>query len=128
MEPTFFQKNLSGKEEKIFIDYVKGKTGPVENLLKKFAKDAVLLKVSIEKFEKHDAYEVEFCLTLPTSNSIVAKETSHTITKAVDLSKDRLTAQIKKHMALLRKNRSHKTIRKEEVVAEKEEVEFFLNK
>ena len=63
-----------------------------------------------EKYEKHDAYEVEFCLNLP-AKSLVAKEASHMITKAIDLSKDRLISQLKKHMARLRKDREHKSIR-----------------
>ena len=124
MKVNFYQKKLSKKEESAFIDYVSQKTGAIENLLTKFAEDARLLKASIEKFDKHDAYEVEFCLTLPTK-SIVANEASHTITKAVDLSKDRLISQLKKHIALLRKERSHKSIRKTEI--EKEEVHSYLH-
>lgn len=119
MELTFFYKNLSPAEEKTFVEYVGEKRASIENLLTKFAPDARLLKASMEKFEKHDAYEVEFCLTLPTK-SLVANEASHMITKAVDLSKDRLVSQIKKHLAMLRKDRSHKSIRDHE--AQKVEV------
>jgi len=121
MDVTFFQKNLSKKEESAFAGYVSEKLGAIQGLLTKFAKDAQILKISIEKFEKHDAYEVEFCLTLPTK-TLVATEASHAITKAVDLSKDRLVSQIKKHLALLRKDRSHKSIRDVETIKVKEEV------
>ena len=121
MDVTFFLQNLSKREEEIFKDYVDEKLPAIANLLTKFADDAHLLKLTIEKFEKHDAFEVEFCLILPTK-TIVAKETSHSITKAVDLSKDRLVSQLKKHMALLRKDRLHKTIRKTEPVEEKVEI------
>jgi ribosome-associated translation inhibitor RaiA len=110
MEITFLHKNLSKVEEGQFVDYVNQKTDAIRNLLKKFADDASILRVSIEKFTKHDAYEVEFYLSLP-SKSLVATEASHQITKAVDLSKDRLITQIKKHMAHLRKDRSHESIR-----------------
>jgi len=110
METTFFHKNLNKKEESSFVDYVNKKLPAISQLLTKFAPDAQLLKVSIEKFTKHDAFEVEFCLTIPTK-SLVATEASHQITKAVDLSKDRLVGQIKKHIAMLRKERSHKSIR-----------------
>lgn len=110
MEITFFHKNIAKWEEEQFIDYVNEKLPVIKNLLTKFAADATILKVSIEKFNKHDAYEVEFCLTLPTK-SIVATEASHGIHKAIDLSKDRLISQIKKHMALLRKDRAHSSIR-----------------
>lgn len=110
MEVTFLHKHLNKAEESTFVDYVNQKLRTIENLLTKFAEDAALLKVSIKKFDKHDAYEVEFCLTLPTK-TIVATEASHQISKAVDLSKDRLIAQIKKHMDSLRRSRSHKSIR-----------------
>lgn len=110
MEVTFLHKHLNKAEESTFVDYVNQKLRTIENLLTKFAEDAALLKVSIKKFDKHDAYEVEFCLTLPTK-TIVATEASHQISKAVDLSKDRLIAQIKKHMAALRGTRAHKSIR-----------------
>ena len=110
MEITFFHKNLAKKEERTFEEYVGEKKESIQSLLTKFADDAQLLKVSIEKFEKHDAFQVEFCLILPTK-SIVATETSHQITKAVDLSRDRLVSQIKKHLAILRKDRSHQSIR-----------------
>jgi len=121
MDVTFFLQNLSKREEETFKDYVDEKLPTIANLLTKFADDAHLLKSTIEKFEKHDAFEVEFCLTLPTK-TIVAKEASHSITKAVDLSKDRLISQLKKHMAILRKDRSHRTIRKTELVKEAVEV------
>lgn len=110
MEVTFFQKNLNKKEESAFVEYVNQKLRSIEHLLTRFAKDAHILKASIEKYDKHDAYEVEFCLSLPMK-SLVATEASHQISKAVDLSKDRLIAQIKKHLDGLRKNRSHKSIR-----------------
>ncbi|MDA1060726.1 MAG: hypothetical protein O3B47_02955 [bacterium] len=114
MEATFFHKNLTKKETQKFLEYVKEKIPAIEILLTKFADDASILKANIEKFEKHDAFQVEFCLVLPTK-SLVAKEASHQITKAVDLSKDRLISQIKKHMAILRKERSHKSIRNVEL-------------
>ena len=123
MEVTHFFKNLSPKEEKVFVDYVKEKMHSFENLLTKFADDAKILKVSIEKYEKHDAYEVEFALILP-QKSLIAKETSHQITKAIDLSKDRLLAQIRKHMDHLRHDRAHGSIRKTEKA--KTEVEQFI--
>lgn len=112
MEVTFFQKNLEKKEESAFVEYVNQKLPSIKQLLTKFSEDAVLLKVSIEKFNKHDAFQVELCLVLPTK-SIVGTEASHQISKAVDLSKDRLVAQIKKHLAGLRQERAHNSIREE---------------
>ena len=105
MEVTFLYKNLSKSEEKMFNEYSNSKIDAISLLLTKFAEDAKILKISIEKFEKHDAYQVEFNLILPTK-SIMATEASHQITKAVDLSKDRLISQLKKHLAHLRKERT----------------------
>lgn len=112
MEITFFQKNLNKKEESAFVEYVNLKLPSIEQLLTKFSQDATLLKVSIEKFDKHDAFQVELCLNMPMK-SLVATEASHQISKAVDLSKDRLLAQIKKQLAGLRHDRSHRSIREE---------------
>lgn len=116
MEINVFQKNLAKKEEAIFASYLKQKTPAIADLLTKFSKDAVLLKVTVEKFEKHDAFEVEFCLVLP-SKSMIAKEASHQITKAIDLTKDRLITQIKKHLGLIRRDRAHKSISKRKIPA-----------
>ena len=108
-------KNLDKADEAVFAAYVQQKVDAISSLLTKFSEDAKILKASIEKFDKHTAYQVEFCLVLPTK-SIVATETSHSINKAVDLSKDRLLSQIKKHLSQLRKERSHKSIRDREPV------------
>jgi len=121
MEITFLYKNVTKTEERNFAEYVNTKTDAIENLLSKFSKDACLLKVGIEKFNKHDAYQVEFALTLPTK-TLIGGEASHAITKAVDFSKDRLITQIKKHMAHLRKDRSHKSIRDAGVAVAKVDV------
>jgi ribosome-associated translation inhibitor RaiA len=113
MEITVFKKNLKPDEEAAFDVHVTEKTKAIKALMKKFAKDAQLLKVSVEKFEKHDAFDVEFCLTI-NSKSIYAKEASHTLTKAIDLAKIRMLAQIKKHIAQLRGGRTHKSIKGKE--------------
>ena len=114
METTFFHKRVTKAEERNFLEYVNKKLPGIEQLLTKFSQDAAVLKVCIQKFDKHDAYEVEFCLTLPTK-SLIATEASHHVSKAVDLSRDRLLNQIKKHMATLRKDRAHKSIRDHKV-------------
>ncbi|PIR55214.1 hypothetical protein COU74_02310 [Candidatus Peregrinibacteria bacterium CG10_big_fil_rev_8_21_14_0_10_36_19] len=116
MEIQFFHKNLSEAEGAFFDEYVNQKTDSITSLLTKFASDAVLLTISAEKFEKHDAFEVEFLLKLP-AKTLLSKEASHSINKAVDLSRDRLLSQVKKYMAHLRKDRSHKSLRKTEIEA-----------
>lgn len=125
MEINIFQKNLAQKEEEIFIGYLNQKTPAIKDLLKKFSKDNVLLKVTIEKFDKHDAFEVEFCIVIG-GKSMVAKEASHQITKAIDLTKDRLISQIKKHMAMMRGDRAHKSLAKKQT-AEKVLTEEYVH-
>ncbi len=44
----------------------------------------------------------------------MANEESHNITKAVDLSKDRLLIQLKKYLSQLRNERSHSSIKEKE--------------
>ncbi|MDP2642960.1 MAG: HPF/RaiA family ribosome-associated protein [Candidatus Peregrinibacteria bacterium] len=123
MEITFFHKNLTKAEEGSFAEYVETKREMIENLLKTFPENATLMRANIEKFEKHDAYEVELAVIMPTKQ-VVAKEASHMITKAVDLAKDRLVSQIKKHIALMRRERKHKSVRERKEVGIKEEVLF----
>lgn len=115
MEITLFKKNLNKAEERFFDKYLQQKTDAIESLLTTSAPDAKLLKVSIEKFEKHDAFQVEFYLTMPVK-SIIAKEASHSINKAIDQAKDRLVAQIKKYKGHLRggNSRQHTSIRRVE--------------
>ena len=112
MEINYFQKNLSERESKSFLESLQKKQKSIEGLIKHFAHDAAILKATVEKFDKHDAYEVEFCLSLPTK-SLVAKEASHDLQKALELSKERLVMQIKKHIEVLREGRSHKTLKKD---------------
>ncbi|PIZ76522.1 hypothetical protein COY05_01000 [Candidatus Peregrinibacteria bacterium CG_4_10_14_0_2_um_filter_38_24] len=123
MEITFFHKNLTKAEESSFVEYVETKREMITNLLKTFPENATLMRANIEKFEKHDAYEVELAVIMPTKQ-VVAKEASHMITKAVDLAKDRLVSQIKKHIALMRRERKHKSVRERKEVGIKEEVLF----
>ena len=108
-------KNLSPQEQELFDGYLPSKLQQIEGLMTHFAEDAAILDTRIEKFEKHDAYEVEFVLKMPI-RTLKSKEASHTITKAIDLAKDRLIAQIKKTQATLRKEqmmaRRHASIRK----------------
>jgi ribosome-associated translation inhibitor RaiA len=115
MQVKYQYKNLSGSEQGLFDDYMPKKLPQIESLLTKYAEDAAMLDIRIEKFDKHDAYEVELVLKLPMK-TLKAKETSHNITKAVDFSKDRLIAQIKKFQGTMKKEqlmaRRHASIRK----------------
>lgn len=108
METVFFFKNMSRGEEEALREYVTKKIQKLEKLLSHFSDDAVLLHVKGEKFQKHSAFDVEFILKLPFE-TISAREASHTITKAVDFAKDRLTMQLKKSIEHIRRN--HRSIK-----------------
>ncbi len=110
MEIALLFKHLSKNEEVKFREYLDTKIPALKNLLTHFADDATIFKASIEKYDKHDAFCVEFRLSLP-NQVLISKETSHSLNKAVDLSKDRLVIQLKKHLDHLRKSRNHSSIR-----------------
>lgn len=130
MKVRYQYKNLSEKEQALFEEYISSKISAIEALLTHFAEDAVMLESRVEKFDKHDAFEVELILKMPMK-SIQACETSHTITKAVDLSKDRLIVQIKKILSSLRKEqlnaRRHSSIRRP-AVHEATDIEAVITK
>lgn len=115
---NYFFKGLDEKEEELVYDYMPSKLGIIEKTLQHFAEDAAMLSINVERFEKHNAYAVELILKLP-KKTIVGKEVSHTLKKAIDYSKDRLLRQIRKHEEGLRKEngyeRAHGSIRKAEV-------------
>jgi len=118
MQITRSYKNISPMEQELFDNYFEPKLKQLETLLGKYPDDTVMLSVKLEKFDKHDAYDVEFVLTLPM-HKIKANEASHAITKAVDLAKDRLIAQLKKQKDQKKNEqlyaRRHASIRKPEV-------------
>ena len=95
-------KNLTDWEKKQFTDYLLKKETRIARLVKHFSEDSVLLTASIEKFEKHTAYKVVLKLAIP-SETIIADESAHAITKGLDDTTDRLIAQLKKHMDKLKK-------------------------
>lgn len=102
MKIQFFCKNCTGVEQEKFEKYIEKKFAAIERLLKKFDADSVTLEIKMQKFEKHKAYKVEFVLRV-SRRKFVGEETSHTITKAVDLAKDRLIVQLKKFEEKMRR-------------------------
>ncbi|MBI5151976.1 HPF/RaiA family ribosome-associated protein [Candidatus Peregrinibacteria bacterium] len=106
MEVRIFTKEMSPSEVKKVKDYSSTKIEPIERLLGHFAADAIRLDINAEKLGRRSAYRVEFVLHLP-SKTIIGREASHEITKAVDLAKDRVVRQIKKHEELLRDRKTY---------------------
>jgi len=118
MKITRLYKNVSQKEQELFDSYLPSKIEQVESLMTHFQDDSVSLDVKMEKYDKHDAYDVEFVLKMPMK-TMKSKEASHGITKAVDLAKDRLIVQLKKFQSQIRQDqlnaRRHSSIRKPEI-------------
>jgi ribosomal subunit interface protein len=100
MQIQIVAKHVTDKEKYDFNKYLEKKLPRLEKLATHFAHDAAMLLATIEHFEKHDAYKITLKLDVP-STTLVAEESSHSITKAMDDSVDRLVAQLKKHIEKL---------------------------
>ncbi len=108
METIFFFKNMTPGEQDELREYFFTKVPKFEKILSHFPDDGVMLQVKGEKFQKHSAYDVELTMKLP-GETLLGREASHTIMKAVDLAKDRLDMQLKKSVSVER--RGHRSIR-----------------
>lgn len=112
MKIQYSMKSMDVWEEKRMREYMESKVPRLEKLLSHFENDTVSLTVRAERFEKNNAYRVELVLEIP-GKVLVGNEDSHTIEKAVDLSKDRLLNQIKKHEDQLRnKGKSNSSLKR----------------
>ncbi len=101
MQVNIVTKRLGERDKKEFTDYLEKKLSRLEKLTTHFAEDAILLTATMEHFEKHDAYKANLRLEIP-SHTLVAEESSHSITKGLDDAIDRLIAQLKDHLDKLR--------------------------
>lgn len=113
MVPVFFFKGMNPAEENELREYFLGKLQKFEKILSHFPDDGVSLQVKGEKFIKHSAYDVELIMKLP-GETLTARETSHTIMKAVDLAKDRLDMQLKK--SILHVRSGHRSIKERSTI------------
>lgn len=121
MDIKFFSKGLTTFEEQKLQDYFAKKVRSFEKLLSHFSPDSVSLQVNSQRHEKHNAFNVEIVLKMP-SKTIVGHEASHTLEKAIDLAKDRVVQQIKKHEQTF-KVRQHRSLEKPMHQMTSEEVE-----
>lgn len=108
METAFLFKGMSTPDEELLRSYVMKKLDKFDRILADYPQDGVVLEIKGERFEKHNAYDVEFILKVP-NETFTAKEASHFITKAVDRAKDRLDNQLTKYVAALA--RKHRTVK-----------------
>ena len=96
MKIQYSFKNTQHWEEQRIQEYAELKIRSIEKLLSHFQDDEANLSIRTERFDKNNAYQVEMSLEIPQKN-FVGTEASHTIEKALDLAKDRLVKQLKKH-------------------------------
>lgn len=101
MKIQYTFKGMRHWEEVRMKEYAEAKERGLEKLLTHFQDDTVHLGVRAERFEKNNAYEVELVMEIP-GKLLVGKEASHTIEKAIDLAKDRLVTQLRRHEDLLK--------------------------
>lgn len=96
MKIQYSMKNMAAWEQKRLTEYIEQKMPSFEKLISHFQDDTVSLTIRAERFDKNNAYRVELIFEIP-SRLMVGVEDSHSIEKAVDLAKDRLIKQLKKH-------------------------------
>lgn len=101
MKAQYSMKNMADWEQKRVEEYIQGKIPGLKKLITHFQSDEVSFFVRAERFDKNNAYQVELILEIP-GKVFVGKEDSHSIEKAVDLAKDRLISQLKKHEDVLK--------------------------
>lgn len=112
MKLQYSMKNMATWEEKRIVEYMQDKTPSLEKLMTHFQDDTVNLTVRAERFDKNNAYQVELILEVP-GKVLIGKEDSHSIEKAIDLSKDRLVQQLKKHEDQLKnKGKSNSSLKR----------------
>lgn len=95
MQVSKVMRGTHVSESAEFEKYLEKKLGRIEKFTERYQDDEVLLTATIEKFEKHNAYKVTLILNLK-GDTIMADESSHAITKALDDSVDRLVSNLKK--------------------------------
>lgn len=101
MNIQFAFKGMAKWEQDRVLEYAMSKTPALEKLLQHMDIDEVKLLVRAERFEKNNAYSVELVLEM-RSSVFVGTEASHSIDRAIDLAKDRLVKQMKKHEDVLK--------------------------
>ncbi len=113
MNIQYVFKNMHHWEEVRMKEYAELKERSLEKLLSHFQHDEVNLQIRGERFDKNNAYEVELIMEIP-GKLFIGKEASHTIEKAVDLAKDRLIGQLRRHEEQLKsKGKSFSGLKRE---------------
>ncbi len=97
MQTTYSFKKLGEFDLHFCRQYFEQKVDAVERALPKLGPDAeTKLDVRVERFAKKKAFKVTFQLRAGTQHWI-AEEDDHTLREAIDLAKDKLVLQMRKH-------------------------------
>lgn len=103
-------QNLVDDEKSLFMEYLDKKLAKFERLIGEFDPDMVKLDVSIEKFNKNDAFKVEMVMELPKARkhgTLHSSEDSRDIRKAIDLAQDKMLVQMKRSLEKLHHLHQH---------------------
>lgn len=87
-------KNFTAEEKQKFEEYFATKISHIEEAIKDFT-GAGKLQVRVEKFATKKAYKLSLNLGMPDINIFVSED-DHTINEVIDLTKDKLVAQVRK--------------------------------
>lgn len=96
-------KNLTEPEREQFDTYLEKKLAVVMPVVEAnyHASDAVHVFAEIQKHEKHTAFAFSCILEMPRKK-LMASETKHTITEALDFAMQKLEQRMTKHFKRLR--------------------------
>lgn len=91
-------KNLSRAEEELVQDYLAQKLDRLHGLLRAHYpdEDTVKLEAHAERFDKHQAYQVEIHLKVPKLPTFIAKDVKHHLPEVMDLVLDSLNRRVRK--------------------------------
>lgn len=99
MNIQYHYKHINDVIKPDLEDYIQSKLEDLSKYIADVSEDSVLAEVSIEHFEKHDAYQVDMRITVRSGKEILfqAQETKHTYTESIDAVRDKLQMQLIRH-------------------------------
>lgn len=96
MRVNIIAKNLTSAEKSQADNYLSLKIDKLEKLSGDQFQDSSVLRATIEKFNKNQAYKVSMVLR-SGNKTLYSDEDSFSLAKAIDLAQDKLASQIRKN-------------------------------
>lgn len=95
-------RNLTEPEKEQFETYLEAKLSMLASIVETHYpdEDALQVDVTIEKFDKHTAFALNYVFEFPHGH-FNAEETKHTITEAIDFAADKMERQLRDHFEKL---------------------------